>query len=384
MAACNAGGLAPPDGAGTGDDTPIDGAVIDGRPTIDAALYDAELHDAALYDAELYDAELHDAAVYDAEIPDADPYDAEPAPDAHDPLVDSITFHGPGFLGTWVVSPNGTSCGPDCHMYPEPTDVTITVTMTPGAYLSWGAGPCSPLGQNLVCPVHVEGEINQGLDSFCPTFVVDVNTGSDTNVGTCGSPYKTIGKAASRAVGFQIIRVLPGTYSDATETFPITIPMGTPIYGKENAHGAGVNITTTQTTAFICGGSNDIAGITLSVPNGTGVQATQPCQVRDSVVQDSITGIAAPGAVQLLRTTVRNNTVGLALAGSGADLGTAAAHGDNDLVCNGVDVSLAAGQTAQAISNAWDHAPPTAADVTLGAGASIDVTGAVVSDQACP
>jgi len=375
LAGCNAGGLAPAD-APAGDDAPIDGAVVDGRG-IDAS---RELVDADLFDAALLDAELHDANV----IPDAEVHDAEPAPDAHDPLVDSLTVIPDGFSGTYAVTPAGTSCGANCQMYTTPTEVTITLTMLGGGSLSWGAGPCNSQGHQLTCTLLVDGEVIQPIDFYCPTFVIDVVNGSDDNPGTCGAPYKTITKAANRAVGFQIIRVLPGVYSDATETFPIVLPTGTPLWGKELEHGAGVVIETTGTSAVVCGNGSDIAGITVKATNGTAITSTVPCLVRDSVIHDSVTGIAVSAATRIERNTIRGNTIGVSITGAGVDLGTATSVGENDLTCNGVaDAVVADGVTATAVGCLWDHAPPSGADVSLGAGATLDVSSNTLVSSPC-
>jgi hypothetical protein len=85
------------------------------------------------------------------------------------------------------------------------------------------------------------------------TYYVNPATGKDTNSGTAGSPFKTIGKALKVASGSKsptgvTITLAPGAYTTASgEVFPLVVPSGVSIslagngYGRTVAKGTYIN-----------------------------------------------------------------------------------------------------------------------------------------------
>jgi hypothetical protein len=271
-------------------------------------------------------------------------------------------------------------------------------------------------------------------------YFVNASTGNDSNPGTSASPFKTITRALSFAVGRDTVFVKPGTYS-AGETFPLQVPAGVNLIGDEPNRGGGVTPTTMNGHGLANGSTfigavvvpaagATVAGFTVTTtapPSGqfgmgiypsasgaiirnntiTGNQSngiyinvsgsTNHLMLLNSITANSSNGIAnrtiQGGKAE--NNTITGNAYGVDFDGPGADFGGGPANsvGNNILSCNSnSDIWTNTAISIFASNNKWDHVPPTSSttsatggiDIYNGGGATITTTGSSQAPIPCP
>ncbi|MFI5399453.1 MAG: DUF1565 domain-containing protein [SAR324 cluster bacterium] len=280
------------------------------------------------------------------------------------------------------------------------------------------------------------------------TYVVDAVSGSDTNLGKAGSPFKTITKGLSVAASGDTVQVNPGTYDTTNgETFPLTLPAGVKLVGDEPNKGVGGTptfINSGASGALVASGGSTVAGFKLTAGNGlTSYDAIQLHSGTGSIVRNNTCVKTTGNCVHIQASSnhiIRGNVFGgsgsanghgitavdylggpvtgvivesnvITYNGTGAEIDYIAAHssvdfgggaadslGGNTLSCNGLAdfYTNDSGQTYFLRNTAWDHAVLNIG--TLGGGIDIynnggstltspntlDTTGATVATGACP
>jgi parallel beta-helix repeat protein len=225
-----------------------------------------------------------------------------------------------------------------------------------------------------------------------PTYYVSSSLGNDLNMGTSGSPFKTITKglmAATAAGSGSAVSVAPGAYN-TLETFPLMVPDEVQLIGDEVYKGLGIGLSPVHTT-ISGGGISGIAnvGATIVPGNGSTVAGFEIINTTDAsgafpsgivltnsnatIRNNTVTGstsvgiyVGAGAGNKVQTNTITLNAVGVQFDVAGADFGggSVSSTGGNLLSCNtSVDLFV---NTAVAISifakgNSWDHAAPTTA-----------------------
>jgi len=246
-------------------------------------------------------------------------------------------------------------------------------------------------------------------------YYVSGSTGSDTNPGTQGSPFKTITHALSVAKrSGNTVHVSAGTYSSG-ETFPIIVPAGVLLIGDETNKGGGgtptsivggggqaPGATAGVGVALLPGTGSTIAGFTITnnnpalsgryglflnnssvtLRNNTVTGATHKAGIYvDASTNHMITGnhivdnggssmgsglaFGKGGALSKVENNViTGNAFGVEYDVAGGDLGGGSMNsaGGNVISCNTQNDLVSFAQSAitiHAASNSWDHAPAT-------------------------
>jgi parallel beta-helix repeat protein len=253
------------------------------------------------------------------------------------------------------------------------------------------------------------------------TFWVSA-TGSDSNAGTPGAPWRTITHAMSQVISGQTVMVRPGTYDAAAgETLPIVVPPNVSLIGDEDNRGEGPTPTlvTGDVATFINGtimpgDGAVVAGLSLRNTNAQTVGpmiivlSSQGTTIRNNTLIDApdsgiyvnagghtITGNVIEGSTwsgiafvgsasgSLVEgNSLRGNQYGSELDVDGADFGGGAlgSLGGNTFSCN-IGNDVFASQALSARNNRWDHVPPSGNDVN---NAGVDATGASLAPNPCP
>ncbi|MGD1850240.1 MAG: DUF1565 domain-containing protein, partial [Cyanophyceae cyanobacterium] len=129
---------------------------------------------------------------------------------------------------------------------------------------------------------------------------VDSRAGNDSNLGTFGTPVRTITQAIANVRPGMVIQLVPGTYSAETgEQFPLEIPQGVTLRGSETSQGQGIEIIgggrflsrtqAGQSVAVVLSQGAQVKGVSVSNPNtrGTGIWVEG---VRASVLSSTLSG----------------------------------------------------------------------------------------------
>jgi hypothetical protein len=252
---------------------------------------------------------------------------------------------------------------------------------------------------------------------------VNTSTGNDSNPGTSASPFKTITRALSFAVGRDTVFVKPGTYS-VGETFPLQVPAGVNLIGDEPNRGASTGAPVKIAGNVTMGANSTLAGFTVTTSTGSGVTlATANVAVRNNTITgnntniavlvssstnhlialNAITNNASIGIYSATAATgkVENNTItgnqfiGIEYDAAGGDLGGGSfgSVGNNILSCNtNTDFWTNIAGTVNANNNKWDHVPPTQSSTALGNGldlyfstaTTVTTAGAALAPNPCP
>jgi hypothetical protein len=279
-----------------------------------------------------------------------------------------------------------------------------------------------------------------------PNFYVNAPAGSDTNLGTQTSPFKTITHAMSLSKSGSTVQVAPGTYDVPNgEIFPITVPAGALLIGDETNKGGGSTPTSivggglapgatagTVGVALLPGTGSTIAGFTVTNNNGSFAERRGLILGNSTVTlrNNTVTGATHKVGVYIDASTnhvmtgnrivgnggssagsglafskggvgskVENNVItgngfGVEYDVAGGDLGggSAGSAGGNVISCNTQDnlVSFAPSAiTITAASNMWDHVPPSRGsssgnDIFDSSGfATINATPAALTSNPC-
>jgi hypothetical protein len=244
--------------------------------------------------------------------------------------------------------------------------------------------------------------------------------GSDSNAGSCASPWKTITHAMSVATSGQIVLARPGTYDEANgETIPMPITPGVTLLGDESTKGistcgtvlvqgtiAGDAGTNPPVKGIVePGASSTIAGVKVACASCVGgwvelvyttasgvtirnntfagsavhtilhVPSATNIAILGNVISGGGTGIYFNGASGVVAgNVIRNNGYGVEYDNAGGDMGGGpqGSDGGNVLACNtNNDVFLSTATTFYGANNQWDQCPPSMTGVLFGA-ADID------------
>ncbi|MEM6501687.1 MAG: DUF1565 domain-containing protein [Cyanobacteria bacterium P01_C01_bin.89] len=156
----------------------------------------------------------------------------------------------------------------------------IPATFTPAI----AAEPADSGASNIEVQAVPADGVLVGQEKTNQVIYVDSRAGSDSNIGTFGTPVRTITQAIANVRPGMVIQLAPGTYSAETgEQFPLEIPQGVTLRGSETSRGQGVEIVgggrflsrtqAGQSVAIVLGQGAQAKGITVSNPNtrGTGI-----------------------------------------------------------------------------------------------------------------
>jgi len=190
-----------------------------------------------------------------------------------------------------IVGNAAYSLGPD-------QSATFTVRFAPGGLVT------------VACPIETGsgycGTVNSaGVGVPHADYYVDASSGSDTNPGTLGAPFKTVTYAVATAGPDKTILVFPGTYDAALgETFPIRLAHGQSLVGDVPTKGAG----TTPTTIYGSGDAdptpgNDylavlvgadgssVTGLSIGAPDATGTFGIYFLDAAVSISENTFTSV---------------------------------------------------------------------------------------------
>ena len=262
-------------------------------------------------------------------------------------------------------------------------------------------------------------------------WFVDAVDGDDANDGTRPNiAFRTITRALLAVGSGDIVQLAPGLYDAALgETFPIVVPEGVTLRGDEATKGADVVVAGNSPSGDIGsairpGAGSTLAGLTVrGVPSGAtvifgvdldawdvtvenctltgsgtaaiGVGVASKSIIRGNfIARNAVYGIAFFGAVasRVEGNVIRDNGafgVSFGRGGSDGDLGggETGSAGGNTIACNGLNdllIEVGAATIISAAGNAWDHVPPSAADIANRNGSTIDLTGATLATDPCP
>jgi parallel beta-helix repeat protein len=165
------------------------------------------------------------------------------------------------------------------------------------------------------------------------TLYINPMTGNDTNTGSRLSPFKSLTRALKVTKIPTIIHLEPGTYSAATgEVFPLIIPEGTIVVGKEANKGAGIVISGSgkyqslsfgiQNITLLLVDNVSLLGITVTNPSakGTGIwiESAAPTLANNTLRDCGREGVFSTGTAKptiLDNIFVQNAASGLVMAG---------------------------------------------------------------------
>ena len=144
----------------------------------------------------------------------------------------------------------------------------------------------------------IDSQLSMVNSTLVITLYINPITGNDNNTGSRLSPFKSLTRALKVTKIPAIIHLESGTYSAATgEVFPLIIPEGAIVVGKEASKGAGIVISGSgeyQSRSF---GIQNITLLLLDNTNLLGVTVTNPSSKGTGIWIES----AAP--------TLANNTL---------------------------------------------------------------------------
>lgn len=328
------------------------------------------------------------------------------------------------WCGGIVSSTNGLiNCGATCQG--DVTTDVITLTALPVNQASrtcyfdaWSELGCTGTGP---CVLQLSAATQTIHTGFSPRACVDPGSGSDSNPGSCSSPFKTIAHAVTLATTpGDTIQLKPGVYSSASsgEAFPIRTPPEVALVGDESNKGTksgaqvsvvghGFLLTDSQATYYAAiapGVGSTIAGIAITDDQNMSVTAAivlhrvDGVTIRNNTVTGSSNGIFLDGSTNVVLasnnvsqntaglnvrefvdlnsnhfpstgtvrdTSVTSNKIGVVLFGdvTGVDFGGTHSPGRNRLSCNtAADLLVATNGPVSLKMNYWDHLPQTTKD----------------------
>ena len=348
--------------------------------------------------------------------------------------------------GTIASSPPGIDCPATCDgSFDQGSTVTLTAAADGASTLAgWSVSSC---GTSTTCQVTLNSAQAVTAAFTCNfDWSADAVNGSDSNSGTCSSPFKTLKKALASAANGDSILVRPGLYdaSGNGESFPLQVPAGVKVIGDEASKGAGsapITVTgaglvppsTTVAAAMAAATNSTIAGLTITgaysgtAPSGVTAMGVVPTGNGVTIRNDTITAGTGNGIHVASNTTnhvitgnrivnhqgagvayaqssaggkaedneVTGNKIGFEFDTAGGDLGggPATSAGGNVISCNTQnDIWTNQNITINAANNFWDHQPPTSgcgsADLCGNSGlfgsTTFVTTNAGMATNACP
>ncbi|MEH2162564.1 MAG: DUF1565 domain-containing protein [Nostoc sp.] len=165
------------------------------------------------------------------------------------------------------------------------------------------------------------------------TLYINPITGNDNNTGSRLSPFKSLTRALKVTKIPAIIHLESGTYSVATgEVFPLIIPEGAIVVGKEASKGAGIVISGSgeyqsrsfgiQNITLLLLDNTNLLGVTVTNPSskGTGIwiESAAPTLANNTLRDCGREGVFSTGTAKptiLDNIFVQNTASGLVMAG---------------------------------------------------------------------
>jgi parallel beta-helix repeat protein len=179
----------------------------------------------------------------------------------------------------------------------------------------------------------IDSQLSMVNSTLVVTLYINPTTGNDTNTGSRLSPFKSLTRALKVTKISTIIHLEPGTYSTASgEVFPLIIPEGATVIGKEANKGVGIVISGSgeyqspsfgrQNITLLLLDNASLLGVTVTNPSakGTGIwiESAVPTLANNTLSDCGREGVFSTGNAKpaiLDNIFVQNAASGLVMAG---------------------------------------------------------------------